>query len=1377
MNLADCLKLLRQGTQKEFHLPPETHDRLLRREELAYNRLKETGLSEEDARRQAGEAVVKPYLEDFSKQVSDNTAAIEALKAPKEVLPPAANVGDIDPEIAKVVSESAERIADQVTQGQPTAVREAARDAALNNAMGSLRAGKPHSVSFMRKSAQTAAGEALKKQGESLDAPIGEGEATKLDQEAAPTTVSNEELYKPLNDVLGSTLSERDAAIVRSVQEKSLDDVAKEHGLSKTRIHQIVQESLPRLRKALEEAGYTKDDYAGGPGAMGPVESLEAKLKSTGTKNEVMQAEREARGEDPLVKEEPVSNRQSIDEAVGVLLEDPARGEVLAQEINNSARDVRTISAADEAILMAHKVELRKQRADQEAIYSDGDKSPIEHAIAKQRLKEIEAKMNEVDQATFASGAEWGRMGQLRQRMLRDDYSIENMERKARIEKGDALTPEEKAKIKEHSDKIQSLETKLEEVQKSEANAVKAADEAVKELNARVDPSEKFAPRVLALAESIVTRLDKAADAARDRIRERLKNASAGLDPTVVYDVAVIGTSKLARASLDFAKWSAEMTADLGEWVKPYLADAWKESEKQWTAEEKKIGGAKQDVSKVRKTKADATSSATTVADTISSRAKEGDKPADVSGLVQKLALDFVRSGIKDREPLVTAVHDVLKQSFPDLTREQARDLISGYGEFKALDKDAAKVTLRGLKGEMQQIGKIQDMQAKQAPKKTGVERRAPTDEERKLIKEVNELKKKGGFEVVDPEKQLKTAMDAVKTRLTNEIRDLDTAIGTQERLPSKKNVLQYDAEAKALKERRDAKRAEYDELFPKEPLTDAQMIDRAGKALDRSITQLEGDLKSGKLYGEKNARSLTSPELEAKRARLEALRAQRDELRAMDTATLEQRALQQFKTRTANRIAELQEKIAQQDFSKKIRTEVKLDPEATKLKFEIEKVKEQYNKELVRIKNSQQSLFRRVLRGTAEVANLQRAIFTGFDLSAVLNQGGFIVTGSAFHPMSALRSLKGMVQAIKSESGKFEVMEGIRKRANYPLYEKSKLFLADSTKASLNKAEEAFMSRWLEKMELSTEAGLKGTAKRATQRTVNTLLAPVRASERAYTGFLNQLRAETFDRIAGGLESKNKVLGLDDFKAIANFVNQATGRGGFGKFENAGQALSTLYFSPRFVMSRLGLLTGEPIRNATPATRGAIAKEYGHYLGAVAAFYALGVAAGGKVESDPRSTDFGKLRLKNGVRIDPLVGIAQVTTFLSRMVTGETKKNGQIIPLRENARPLETLRKHGLMKERAGQPDRTNAGDVAGQFSRSKLAPVPGAVWSGLKGEDFMGKKTTFLKEFSKIAFPMSGQSVLDSMKNNGVPEGVALSILQILGARINQYQDRPQR
>lgn len=184
----------------------------------------------------------------------------------------------------------------------------------------------------------------------------------------------------------------------------------------------------------------------------------------------------------------------------------------------------------------------------------------------------------------------------------------------------------------------------------------------------------------------------------------------------------------------------------------------------------------------------------------LKSRLANGEKIQDMAGLVQKLALHFVEQGIKERQPLVEAVHDVLKTIVPDITPRETMDAISGYGDFKQLSKDEMKVQLRDLKGQMQQAAKIEDMQEKIPPKKTGVERRIPSDIERRMIKEVNELKKKGGFNVTDPETQLKSALQAFKTRTENRIKDLQLKVDQGDFSKTPRRELKLDDEALKLK-------------------------------------------------------------------------------------------------------------------------------------------------------------------------------------------------------------------------------------------------------------------------------------------------------------------------------------------------------------------------------------------------------------------------------------------------------------------------------------------------------------------------------------------------------------------------------------------------
>lgn len=186
--------------------------------------------------------------------------------------------------------------------------------------------------------------------------------------------------------------------------------------------------------------------------------------------------------------------------------------------------------------------------------------------------------------------------------------------------------------------------------------------------------------------------------------------------------------------------------------------------------------------------------------DKLKSRVAKGEKIQDMDGLVQKLALHFVEQGIKERQPLVDAVHEVLKSIVPDITPRETMDAISGYGEFKQLSKEETKVQLRDLKGQMQQAAKIEDMNNQIPPKKTGVERRTPSDLERRMIKEVNDLKKKGGFNVTDPETQLKSALQAFKTRTENRIKDLQQKLDTGDFSKMPRRELKLDEEAMKLK-------------------------------------------------------------------------------------------------------------------------------------------------------------------------------------------------------------------------------------------------------------------------------------------------------------------------------------------------------------------------------------------------------------------------------------------------------------------------------------------------------------------------------------------------------------------------------------------------
>ena len=182
----------------------------------------------------------------------------------------------------------------------------------------------------------------------------------------------------------------------------------------------------------------------------------------------------------------------------------------------------------------------------------------------------------------------------------------------------------------------------------------------------------------------------------------------------------------------------------------------------------------------------------------VAEKAKDG-KLNQVSWHVQQLARALFRTA-SPSQALIDAVHAVLQDALPGITRRKAMDAISGYGDFKQLSKDALTVQLRGLKGEMQQLAKLEDMARGEPPLKTGVERRSPAEAERKLIQEVNAAKLKFQVPVNDPATQLKSALDTLKTTLRNRIADYEERLAKGDFAPRERAKIQLDAEAMRLK-------------------------------------------------------------------------------------------------------------------------------------------------------------------------------------------------------------------------------------------------------------------------------------------------------------------------------------------------------------------------------------------------------------------------------------------------------------------------------------------------------------------------------------------------------------------------------------------------
>lgn len=487
----------------------------------------------------------------------------------------------------------------------------------------------------------------------------------------------------------------------------------------------------------------------------------------------------------------------------------------------------------------------------------------------------------------------------------------------------------------------------------------------------------------------------------------------------------------------------------------------------------------------------------------------------------------------------------------------------------------------------------------------------------------------------------------------------------------------------------------------------------RTEKGLQRKIEELTQYLETGTLP---QGRKVKDSGTEA----IQALREIRDELKKQVSKS-EPAQIQRIK----KQISELDERIQTGNIFPKVKDKPTVKSKAlVDLEYKVYRQKQEIRQKLYAMKP------KKVWGIVFDAFNAARAIMTGGELSGVLRQGGWI--GMA-HPIRLLKEFPDMFKAMASDKNQWDIHNQIYARPNAPLYWKANLYLApiDPT-AELSKMEETFLSHWINKIPL------------------------IGMSQRAYVTFLNKLRADSFDAMAASLSIDGQVT-EEQAKAIANYINKATGRGGLGSLEKASVPLGTLFFSPRYTVSRFQLLAGQPFYHAKGA-RKLIAEEYAKSLIGIGIVLLIGKAAGGIVEWDPRSPDFGKIRFGK-TRIDLLTGLSQSIVFVSRLLSGETKnQKGKILPIRGEDVPVVEL----------------TAKDVSVNFLRSKLAPLPATIADVIFGENIIGEPVTPESIAENLLIPITYGDIYDAMKEQDLPDGVAMSILAFFGAGVTTYEKK---
>lgn len=388
--------------------------------------------------------------------------------------------------------------------------------------------------------------------------------------------------------------------------------------------------------------------------------------------------------------------------------------------------------------------------------------------------------------------------------------------------------------------------------------------------------------------------------------------------------------------------------------------------------------------------------------------------------------------------------------------------------------------------------------------------------------------------------------------------------------------------------------------------------------------------------------------------------------------------------------------------------------------------------------------------RAVSEVAGFSKSVLASIDNSFIGRQG--IKTLYTGHPIIWGKTLVKSLEIMAKSIGGKEMLKGVR--AEIYGRKNSMNGTYDLMKLAVGQAEEAYPTSLPEKIPFLGKL--------------------FKASQEAFTGSAYYMRAELADqliekRLAQGVDLADKV----QAESLGNLINSMTGRGtaGLGKL---GKTTNTILFSPKFLQANLDTLTAHVFdKNVTVRDKAEAGKNLLKIIASIGGtLWVADKLNPGSVEWDPRSSDFGKIRIGD-TRFDITGGMASIVTLVSRIG----------IPFVEDGMFAGGVKSSttGIIASQKDFNGRS-ALDLLGAFAENKLAPLAGTLVDILKKEDFNGDPYTMqaLKEdpadvswrlIKGLVVPIPLGSAQKNFEKYDASTALAISIVDGLGFGTNTY------
>lgn len=735
-------------------------------------------------------------------------------------------------------------------------------------------------------------------------------------------------------------------------------------------------------------------------------------------------------------------------------------------------------------------------------------------------------------------------------------------------------------------------------------------------------------------------------------------------------------------------------------------------------------------------------------------------------------------TGAARYDALMNATLGTIRESLPNTTMEMLEQALSGYGYLTPLSHEETDKIIREQTALARLHRQLEDLAKGLRPLKTGSESEPPSEEQRRLAKEVREKMKELGFDMRSSAERLKTALDAAKTRLRNQIADLNDAIERHRKLPRQTPGVEYDAEAEALLKERDELQKRYDEIFYDPAEAHETAVQRNLRLLEKRLALAKDALERAQSgdFSKKKCTTVEDERLDRLRKEIENVNAETEQLKALafpDGTPEEIQARIALRIRSLNRsIDRWKDALDREDFLPKKRR-----PPVTNAEIEAkERVRAAAFRKIQQKRKwyEQQNEFLNVKIGKNYLFDYwdmfsaaPRILRTMLDLSATGAQGAALFVS---HPIEGMKALAQSVRAW-NEKNADAIQAAFDADPDWAEFQKfgGHAYRISDADDRLDVPEEF----WL------TDASVKiGDKELSIDK-----IPGVKASERSFGVFLNTINLAMYKAMKNGGGWLDGAGPTDQQKRdLAEALNVASGYGyartGTGFWD---RVMGTAFWAPRFAIAGMKQAIGYNVWS--PFVRGKnyektsaervnsskqMAKMWAREHVAKLAWTALLTLLLGRDDpdwlnevTDPRSSNFMNFRIGN-TNLNVWGPEKQWLTLFARLVTGQNFRYGV-----------------------ANKNDRTR---VMGNFIRGKLSPIVSTVYDVGTGEDYLGNKLdwgkfTPQKDGEKVVsgvghlveglgIPLTLSDMFEAYRENSLAHALLLAPFVTTGFAKNTYQ-----